>query len=118
MAQVDYFLKIDGIVGESTDDKHKGEIELASFSWGETQQAAGRGGAGAGKGAVEFLVYKLTDLLVSSYHTAPSPEDAYPLDEVAFKFGRIQVEYRPQDPSGKPAAAVQVGWDVKANKKV
>lgn len=160
MAQVDYFLKIDGIVGESTDDKHKGEIELASFSWGETQQAAaGRGGAGAGKvamqdfhfvmrvnkaspvlmlacasgqhlksavltarkagkGAVEFLVYKLTDLLVSSYHTAPSPEDAYPLDEVAFKFGRIQVEYRPQDPSGKPAAAVHVGWDVKANKKV
>ena len=34
---VDYFLKIDGIEGESKDTKHKGEIELESFSWGETQ---------------------------------------------------------------------------------
>ena len=31
-AQVDYFLKIDGVDGESTDDKHKGEIQLESFS--------------------------------------------------------------------------------------
>jgi type VI secretion system secreted protein Hcp len=31
---VDYFLKIDGIEGESTDAKHKGEIQLLSFSWG------------------------------------------------------------------------------------
>ena len=46
-----YFLKIDGIAGESLDAKHKGEIELESFSWGESQQgaAAGTGGAGAGK---------------------------------------------------------------------
>ena len=51
MAQVDYFLKIEGVESESTDAKHKGEIELESFSWGETQSGtAGRGGgAGAGK---------------------------------------------------------------------
>lgn len=36
MAQVDFFLKIDGIKGESTDKAHKGEIEIESFSWGET----------------------------------------------------------------------------------
>jgi type VI protein secretion system component Hcp len=30
-AQADYFLKIDGVDGESTDDKHKGEIQLESF---------------------------------------------------------------------------------------
>ena len=33
MATSDYFLKLDGIDGESIDDKHKGEIEVASFSW-------------------------------------------------------------------------------------
>ena len=33
---VDYFLKIDGVPGESADAKHKGEIQLDSFSWGET----------------------------------------------------------------------------------
>ena len=40
MAQVDYFLKIAGVDGESTDDKHKGEIDLESFSWGETNSPA------------------------------------------------------------------------------
>ena len=30
------FLKIDGIAGESQDSRHKGEIEVESFSWGET----------------------------------------------------------------------------------
>ena len=37
----DAFLKIDGIEGESTDDKHKGEIEVLSFSWGVQQQLSG-----------------------------------------------------------------------------
>jgi type VI secretion system secreted protein Hcp len=32
------FLKIEGIDGESTDDKHKKEIEVLSFSWGVSQQ--------------------------------------------------------------------------------
>lgn len=50
MAAVDYFLKIDGITGESQDAKHKGEIDLVSFSWGESQQASSAGaGGGAGK---------------------------------------------------------------------
>ena len=36
MAVVDFFLKVDGIEGESQDSKHKGEIEVVSWSWGET----------------------------------------------------------------------------------
>src|SRR5881628_1086746 len=55
MAAVDYFLKIDGIKGESQDHKHKEEIDLESFSWGETQQGAHAygGGGGAGKVAMQ-----------------------------------------------------------------
>jgi len=52
MAVVDYFLKIDGIDGESVDSKHKGEIQLESWSWGATNTAnisAGGGGGGAGR---------------------------------------------------------------------
>ena len=52
MAQVDYFLKIDGLPGESTDDKHKGEIEVESFSWGETQSGTSGHGGGGGAGKV------------------------------------------------------------------
>ena len=50
MAAVDYFLKFEGIKGESTDAKHKDEIDIESWSWGETQ--AGQG-AGAGKVAMQ-----------------------------------------------------------------
>jgi len=32
MAGIDYFLKIDGIPGESKNAKHKGEIDLEAFS--------------------------------------------------------------------------------------
>jgi len=51
MASTDYFLKIDGIDGESVDAKHKGEIQIHGWSWHETNSGdAGRGGGmGAGK---------------------------------------------------------------------
>jgi type VI secretion system secreted protein Hcp len=49
---IDYFLKIDSIPGESLDAKHKGEIDVQAWSWGETNpvppSAPGSGG-GAGK---------------------------------------------------------------------
>jgi type VI secretion system secreted protein Hcp len=60
-AAVDYFLKIDGIEGESTDDRHKGEIEILSFSWGETNagtHAAG-GGGGAGKVSMQDIHFTM-----------------------------------------------------------
>ncbi|MFL5329317.1 MAG: Hcp family type VI secretion system effector [Gemmataceae bacterium] len=52
MAQVDYFLDIDGIDGESKDDVHGDEIEVLSWSWGETNSGAGGFGSGAGTGKV------------------------------------------------------------------
>jgi len=51
---VDYFLKIDGIEGESQDDKHKNEIDLQSWSWGETQVGAHAAGGGGGAGKVNM----------------------------------------------------------------
>lgn len=54
MAAVDYFLKIDGIDGESTDGKHKNEIDLESFSWGATQSGTHVGGGGGGAGKVQM----------------------------------------------------------------
>lgn len=50
MAVADYFLKIEGIEGELQDHKHKGEIDIESWSVGATKVGtAGRGGGGAGK---------------------------------------------------------------------
>jgi len=54
---VDYFLKIDGIPGESKDAKHAGEVDVGAWSWGETAPASsGPGGGGdAGKVAIQDL---------------------------------------------------------------
>lgn len=52
MAQADFFLKLDGVPGESIDDKHKGEIELESFSWGELNSGSSGHGGGGGAGKV------------------------------------------------------------------
>lgn len=49
----DYFLKLDGITGESKDAKHANEIDLLSFSWGESN-ASSVVGAGAGAGKVNM----------------------------------------------------------------
>lgn len=61
----DAFIKIDGIPGESTDSKHKNEIELESFSWGVSQSgvSGGRGGGmSAGKASfTDFSVVKIVD---------------------------------------------------------
>ena len=46
MAGADYFLKIEGVAGESTDDQHQGEISLESWSWAETRPDGAGGGAG------------------------------------------------------------------------
>ncbi len=54
---VDYFMKIDGIEGESQDSKHKGEIDILSWGFGATQSGTmhAGGGGGAGKVSVQDL---------------------------------------------------------------
>jgi len=63
MAAVDYFLKIDGIQGESKADKHKDEIDIQSFSWGATQSGtfAVGGGGGAGKVSMQDFHFTMPD---------------------------------------------------------
>lgn len=54
MAAVDYFLKIEGIEGESTDAKHKKEIDVESWSWGESNSGTHAAGGGGGAGKVQM----------------------------------------------------------------
>ena len=66
----DYFLRVDGIPGESNDAKHKGEIEVLSWSWGEVNEAPPRGpGGGAGAGKVD-----MSDLTVTAQFSKASPQ--------------------------------------------
>jgi type VI secretion system secreted protein Hcp len=59
-AAVDYFLKIDGIPGESTDEGHKDEIDVLSWSWGETNAGSSTRGGGGGAGKVSMQDFHFT----------------------------------------------------------
>ncbi|MBA3245773.1 MAG: type VI secretion system tube protein Hcp [Actinobacteria bacterium] len=164
MAAVEYFLKLDGIEGESTDAKHKGELVLDSFGWGVSQSGVGAGGAGggggggagkaqfqdfvfvqrtskaspklflacvtgqhlktavltarrSGKNPLEFLTITLGDVLVASFQETGVAGEV-PLETVSLAFARLEIAYRPQSATGKPAPALKAGFDLKLNKPV
>ena len=154
------FLKLDGIPGESTDKKHKDEIDVQSWTWGMTQQlfhAGGGGGTSAGKAKfedlqfihridkaspaimlacasgkhlkdatltmrkvgktpLEFLVIKLTSVLVTSVRDAGDEGTPGTHETVTLNFAKIDVKYTPQTASGAGGAAVHFKWDVQGNK--
>jgi type VI secretion system secreted protein Hcp len=94
---IDLFLKLDGIPGESLDLKHKGEIDLESFSWGETNRAkpASGGGGGAGKVEIQDLhfvtrVNKASPVLLLSCASGKHIKEAI---LTARKAGKDQHEY-------------------------
>jgi type VI secretion system secreted protein Hcp len=61
----DAFLKLDGMDGESSDDKYKGYVEVSSFSFGITHMTtigSATGGAGSGRAALgELTISKVVD---------------------------------------------------------
>ena len=66
---VDYFLKVDGIPGESADAKHKDEIDVLAFSWGVSQTGASASGGGGASGKAVF-----DDLIVVARTSKASPQ--------------------------------------------
>lgn len=54
MAQIDAFLKLDGIDGESQDSKHQGEIDVFGYSVGVIQAGTMDTGGGGGSGRAQF----------------------------------------------------------------
>ena len=72
----------------------------------------------AGKDQQEFLKIKMSDLVVSSYHTGGSNGDSViPSDQVSLNFSKIEVEYKEQKADGTLGGSVKGGWDMKQNKK-
>lgn len=59
-AELDYFLKIDGIQGESQDSKHKDEIDVTSWAWGLSNSGSASSGGGGGAGKASFQDFAWT----------------------------------------------------------
>lgn len=60
MAAVDYFLKLDGIPGESADSKHKGELDIDSWSFSQSNTGTFAMGGGGGAGKVKMQDFTFT----------------------------------------------------------
>ena len=97
MAQVDYFLKFDGIKGESADAKHKDEIDIEAWSWGETNAAgpASGGGGGAGKVSMQdfHFVMRMNRASVSLMKACATGEHIKEATLTARKAGKDQAEF-------------------------
>jgi type VI secretion system secreted protein Hcp len=62
------FLKLDGIVGDSTSSEFSGWIEIQSFSWGASNPANTSSGGGGGAGKVSF-----SDIVITKTISRGSP---------------------------------------------
>lgn len=65
-----YFLKLDGITGESVNARHQDEIEVDSFTFGESNTStlgSGSGGSGVGK-----VVFETFDLVARASVASPA----------------------------------------------
>jgi type VI secretion system secreted protein Hcp len=116
-----YFLKLDGIAGESRDRQHKGEIDVQSFSFGTNSGQGAAGGGGAGKATIgTFTVIKPVDraspLLFRDQQTAQHLKFATlslarthkgtQSDYLKFNFTEVQVNSLKID-SSRPGPAVE-----------
>jgi type VI secretion system secreted protein Hcp len=147
---VEMFLKLAGIDGESTDAKHKGEIDVLAWSWGLSQEGGSPGGGGGGAGRVkienisiqklvdlasplllsfsatgkhisdgtlttrragkaggEFLLFKMSNVVVTSVHVAASQDGNVPTESITLNFGKVEFDYKDKAfkfdvTSGKP----------------
>ena len=145
----DIFLRLDGIGGESTDDDHKGEIDVEAFTF-DAKRSAGKArfsplrvlkvvdasspklmqAAASGRhihsgtlsfrrsgdpNGVEFLTYKLSDIVVSSYEEGGANPDKRTLgsleDEVGLSPAKVQVSEKMVDSSGKVDSTVSGSFD-------
>lgn len=63
----------------------------------------------------EFLRITLTDVFVSSFVNLGNSgsTQAYPIEEVSFSFGKIEIEYIEMGPDGKSRGTVKGGYDVR-----
>jgi type VI secretion system secreted protein Hcp len=97
MSAVDYFLKLDGIEGESDDDTHKNEIEIESWNWSAANSGTQHSGGGGGAGKVKMEdfsfvmpVSKASPRLMLACATGQHIKDAI---LTCRKAGDTQVEY-------------------------
>jgi type VI secretion system secreted protein Hcp len=71
----------------------------------------------AGKGQQEFLILKMTDVIVTSVNPSGSGDSAATAESIALQFSKVELEYKPQKADGSLDAGVFFKYDIKAQKE-
>ena len=71
----------------------------------------------AGKGQQEYLIIKMTDILVTSVSTSVSAEGDATIEGVVLAFAKVDLEYKPQKPDGSLDVGLHFKYDLKAQKE-
>ena len=71
----------------------------------------------AGNAPQEFLIIRMTDVLVASVSNGGSVEGDATSETVALAFAKVDLEYKPQKQDGTLDAGVHFKYDLKANKE-
>jgi len=66
----------------------------------------------------EFLVIKMTDVIITSFTEAGASADDRPQDSVSLNFVQMEVDYTPQSPTGVNGTTIARAWNFRANKKI
>lgn len=70
----------------------------------------------AGKEQHEYLIYKLTDVIVTSVSHGTAANEIRTQESVSLAFAKVAMEYRPQKADGSLDAGVFFKYDIKGNK--
>lgn len=71
----------------------------------------------AGGEALEYLVIRLEDVMITSYQIGGEPKNDEILETIRINFTRAGITYTPQVSGGAGGAKVSGGWDIKQNKE-
>ena len=70
----------------------------------------------AGQGQQDYLIIKMSDVIVTSVQPTASGESAVPLETVSLRFGKVDLEYKSQRPDGSLDPGSRFAFDLVANR--
>ena len=71
----------------------------------------------AGKGQQEFLIIKMSDVLITSVSPSGIGDGTATSEMVAMQMAKVDLEYKPQKQDGSLDAGIHFKYDIKGNKE-
>jgi type VI secretion system secreted protein Hcp len=71
----------------------------------------------AGKGQQDYLIIKVSDMIVTGVASSGDDGGATTAESVGLQFAKVDLEYKPQKADGSVGVGIHFKYDIKANKE-